>query len=215
MKLSLLLAAGTLAAQLTGAVLAPTQGRPQPRPRTKPAAAHLKAPVAYGAKADSLGGIPGHRFGEPRSNFPELETRGFNNLDDYVSYSLRDNQPEGAGWFGKHADQVRATYWFRHDQFAGFTATQHSWDNQPLLAGEVLYLFGPGKRMSEAFGQATTRWEGKQVLVEYVSGHNEGTLTISSQPVLAQVAAAKRAQQQAAAAARAASLKADNAVPVR
>lgn len=200
---------GALVAQLTVTTFGhpATQGRP--RPQATPARGQALAP--YGAKADSLDGIPGHHFGEPRSNFPELETRGFPSLDGYVSYSPREDQP-APGWFGKHADQVRATYWFRHDQFVGFSASQHGPDGQrQLLAEEALYLFGSGKRQREAFGQATTQWEGRKVRVEYVDGHNESTLTINSKPVLAQVAADKLAKQKAAAAARAASLQADNA----
>lgn len=200
---------GALVAQLT----VTTFGHPatQGRPRPKAASARGKALAPYGAKADSLDGIPGHHFGEPRSNFPELEARGFHNLDGYMSYSPRADQP-APGWFGKHADQLSCTYWFRNDQFAGFTASQHGPDGQrQLLAEEALYLFGPGKRQREAFGQATTQWDGKKVLVEYVDGHNQAVLALNSKPVLAQIAADKLAKQKAAAAARAASLQADNA----
>lgn len=167
-----------------------------------------------GVKSDSLDGIPGHRFGEPRGNFPELEPRGFHGLDGYLSYSLRENQPDAPGWFGKHADQVHCTYWFRNDQFAGFSAVQSGPDGQrQLLAEEVAYLFGRGRLMSTDFGQATTRWEGRKVVVEYTDGHGEARLAVNSQAVLAQVVAEKKAKQQADAAARAASLKADNAAP--
>jgi len=190
----------------------PTQVHPAAKPKPRPRVA-AKAPV-YGAKADSLDGIPGHHFGEPRSSFPELEARGFNNLDGYVTYSLRENQPDAPGWFGKHADQVHATYWFRNDQFAEFSAVISGVDGQrTLLADEVVYLFGKGQRISDSFGQATTRWTGRKVLVEYVDGHGEGRLVVNSQAVLAQVVAEKQAKQKADAAARAASLKADNAVP--
>ncbi|MGI4742715.1 MAG: hypothetical protein ACRYG7_46755 [Janthinobacterium lividum] len=209
------LTSGALAAQLTVTAWGhpTTQGRPRPKatPARGKALATGKVLAPYGAKADSLDGIPGHHFGEPRSNFPELETRGFHNLDGYMSYSPRADQP-APGWFGKHADQLSCTYWFRNDQFAGFTASQHGPDGQrQLLAEEAFYLFGPGKRKSAAFGQTTTQWDGRKVLVEYVDGHNEAILALNSKPVLAQVAADKLAKQQAAAAARAASLKADNA----
>jgi hypothetical protein len=206
-----LLTIGALAAQLTGVALRhpATQGRPQP----KAAPTRGKALATYGAKADSLNGISGHHFGEPRSNFPELATRGFPGLDGYVSYSLRPGQ-EATGWFGKNAEQVEPSYWFYQDQFAGFAAVMLGPDSQrQLLADEAVYLFGPGQRMGVAFGQATTRWDGKKVLVEYVDGHNEGRLVLNSKLVLAQVAAAKLARQRAEAAARAAKFKADNAPP--
>jgi hypothetical protein len=73
-----LLTIGALAAQLTGAALGHPATQGQPRSKTVPARGKVlttrKALPAYGAKADSLDGIPGHHFGEPHSNFPELET---------------------------------------------------------------------------------------------------------------------------------------------
>lgn len=214
LKTALLLAVASLSSlggpQVAAARPArPGQTSPHPRAQSRPkVAAHASA---YGAKADSLDGIPGHRLGESRSNFPELEARGFPNLDGYVSYAPREDQP-APGWFGKHTDQVQATYWFRNDQFVGFSARLHGPDGQrQLLAEEAQYLFGPGKRTDASFGQVTTQWAGRQVLVEFVDGHNESVLTLNSQPVLAQVAAAKLAKSKADAAARAASLKADNA----
>jgi hypothetical protein len=216
MNPSLLLAATSLlllpSPRLSGAGWCrPTQTHPVPKPKPRPQAAS-KAPT-YGAKADSLDGIPGHHFGEPRSNFPELAARGFPGLDGYVSYSLRPGQ-EATGWFGKNAEQVEPSYWFYQDQFAGFAAVVLGPDSQrQLLADEAAYLFGPGLRTGVAFGQTTTRWDGKKVLVEYVDGHNEGRLVLNSKLVLAQVAAAKLARQRAEAAARAAKFKADNAPP--
>lgn len=190
----------------------PTQTHPTTKAKPRPQVV-AKTP-SYGAKADSLNGIPGHHFGEPRSNFPELETRGYPNLDGYVSYSLRENQPDAPGWFGKHADQVRSIYYFRNDQFAGFSAFQSGPDGQrQLLNEEVAYLFGRGRLVSTSFGQAVTRWEGRKVRAEFTDGHGEAGVALNSQAVLAQVAAEKLAKAKAAAAARAASLKADNAAP--
>ena len=212
MKTLFFLAASTLAAQLTSATpaLAPTQARPQPRPRAKTPLARPKALVAYGDKADSLDGIPGHRFGESRSNFPELEARGYPDpLTGLVSYSLREGQP-APGWFAKNAGYVSPTYWFYHDQFAALTAHARN-EGRRLLADETTYLFGPGQLQGTAFGQTTHQWRGQRVLVEITNTLNETALSISSRPLQAQQAADQRARQQAEAAARAAKLKADNA----
>ena len=194
----------------------PHQGRPQPRARAKtPArpAARIKVP-ATGLKADSLDGFPGHRFGELRSNFPELEARGFADpLTGLVSYSLRDGQ-QGPGWFAKNADQVSSTYWFYHDQFAALVTHARN-QGRTLLADEAVYLFGKGQNQGTAFGQTTYQWRGQRVLVELTDGHNETSLSISSRPIQAQQAADQQAKQKAEAAARAAKFKADNAPPVR
>jgi hypothetical protein len=213
MNTLLLLAA--LTAPLTATIAPPpSQGRPQPRPHPKSAPARVKAKVAYGAKADSLDGIPGHRFGELRSNFPELEPQGFTDpLTGLVSYSLREGQ-QAPGWFAKNAGQVSPTYWFYHDQFAALTTHARN-EGRRLLADETTYLFGPGQLTGTGFGQATYQWRGQRVLVEATDGHNETTLSISSRPLQAQQAAEQGAKQKAEAAARAAKFKADNAPPVR
>jgi hypothetical protein len=188
---------------------------PSPRPLTSATQTHpkLKATtrvVAYGVKADSLDGIPGHHFGEPRSSFPELAQRGFADPEGYVSYSPLSGK-EG-GWFGKNSEQVLTTYWFYQDKFAALTAlTSGTVSQRQLLADESVYLFGKGLFKGVAFGEATTRWEGKKALVVYLDGHNEARLSITSKVILTQMAADKLAKQKAETAARAAKFRADNA----
>ena len=199
------------------ALVFPRQPAAQTRPRAQahPRAAARPRPktLAYGAKADSLDGIPGHHFGEPRRSFPELVTRGYRDPEGYVSYALRPDQ-EATGWFGKNTEQVQSTYWFYQDKFAAFTAfTGGPVSQRQVLADEAVYLFGKGQFKGAAFGEATTQWEGKKVLVVYLDGHNEAQLRVNSQVSLAQLAADKLARQQAEAAARAAKFKADNAPP--
>jgi hypothetical protein len=213
----LLLTVASLSSLATPALPGPVSPRPaqtHPLPKAKPRARGTAAASTYGAKADSLDGIPAHRFGEPRSNFPELEARGYPDpLTGLVSYSLREGSP-APGWFAKNADQVSSTYWFYHDQFAALTAHARNQGRQ-LLADEVTYLFGPGQLQGTAFGQTTHRWRGQRVLVEVANTLNETTLSISSLPSQAQQMADQRAKQQAEAATRAAKFKADNAPPVR
>jgi len=204
MKALLLLAIG-LTALLKAAKLPISQTRPAARSQARPKAKTTN----YGAKADSLNGIPGHHFGESRSNFPELEARGYNDPEGYVSYSLRPNQ-EATGWFGKNAEQVSPTYWFYQDKFAALSTTARN-EARRLLADEATYLFGPGQAKGVDFGQATYQWSGQRVLVELTDGHNETKLSISSKLIQVQLAANKLARQKAESAARAAKFKADNA----
>jgi hypothetical protein len=177
----------------------PTQTRPRPLPH------------AYGARADSLNGISGHAFGEPRSSFPELETKGYQDLDGYTYYDAKPGQERG--WFGKNAEQVHTTYRFYQDKFASFDAWARGTD-RVLLAEEAVYLFGKGQPQSPktlAYGEAALNWDGKRVRVTLFEGHNECRLIVSSKLAEAQKAAMETAQKKAEAAARAAKLRADNA----
>jgi hypothetical protein len=146
-----LLLAACAVSLVFAAPLRPLTPAAQPHPKPK-----LKTRVVtYGAKADSLDGIPGHHFGEPRSSFPELAQRGFADPEGYVSYSPLPGK-EG-GWFGKNSEQVSATYWFYQDKFAAFTAlTIGTVSQRQLLADESVYLFGKGLFKGIAFGEATT-----------------------------------------------------------
>ena len=199
--------------------VAQTHPRAQTQPRTSthsrtpahPRTASRPRPkvLASAAKADSLDGVPGHHFGEPRSNFPELATRGFNDPDGYVSYSLREGQ-QGPGWFARNADQINSTYWFYQDQFAAFSASAHQQSRQ-LLLDEATYLFGRSQNQRAAFGQVTFHWLGQRVAVELTDGHNTTTLGVTSKRLQTQQLADKAAKQKAEAAARAAKFKADNA----
>jgi hypothetical protein len=177
----------------------PMQTRPRPLPH------------AYGARADSLNGIPGHAFGEPRSNFSELETKGYQDLDGYTYYDAKPGQE--LGWFGKNAEHVHTTYRFYQDKFASFDAWARGTD-RVLLAEEAVYLFGKGQPQSPkslAYGEAALNWDGKRVRVTLFDGHNECRLIVSSKLAEAQKAAAEAAQKRVEAAARAAKLRADNA----
>lgn len=175
-----------------------SQVHPHPRPRN------------YGARADSLNGIPGHAFGEPRSNFPELQAKGSQDMDGYTYYEPQPGKEPG--WFGKNADQVHTIYRFYQDKFAIFNATAAG-NGRPLLEQEVVYLFGKGQPQQQglAFGEAAINWEGKRVHVQLFSGHNLYELAVVSKPVIAQKAADKAAQQKVEAAARVAKFRADNA----
>lgn len=200
---ALLTAPRPLVAALPPAGSQPNQTRPRPKARpTSP---------AYGARADSLNGIPGHAFGEPRSHFPELEAKGYRDLEGYTYYNAKPGQ--GTGWFGKNEEHVRATYRFYEDRFASFDASADGTD-RPLLAEEAVYLFGKGQPPSPkslAYGEAAVQWEGQRVKARLLDGHNECRLVVISKQALAQKAAAEAAQQKAAAATRAAKLRADNA----
>jgi len=202
-----------LLALLPTALISQQPGRPATRSARQSSAKSLPAKPtsrspAYGAKADSLRGIAGHVFGEPRSNFPELQVKGYPDIEGYTYYQPKQGQAQG--WFGKNADYVTTTYRFYQDKFAAFTALA-SGPNRQLLADETDYLFGKGQSKGVVFGELTVQWEGTQVRVSYTDGHNDARLNVISKPVLAQMAADKLARQQAEAAARAAKLKADNA----
>lgn len=184
---------------LRAAESSPAQTHPRPRPYN------------YGARADSLNGIPGHAFGEPRSSFPELETKGYQDLDGYTYYDAKEGKE--IGWFGKNAGHVRTTYRFYQDKFASFDASARGTD-QPLLAEEAVYLFGKGLPESPknlAYGEGAMNWEGQRVRVTLFVGHNECRLIIRSKPAAAQKAAIEAAQKKAEAAARADKLREDNA----
>jgi len=177
----------------------PSQTRPRSRPHN------------YGARADSLNGIPGHSFGEPRSSFPELETKGYQDLDGYTYYSAKEGKE--IGWFGKNTGHVRTTYRFYQDKFASFDASAQGTD-RPLLAEEAVYLLGRGLPESPknlAYGEATVNWEGQRVRATFSDGHNECRLIVRSKLAGAQKVAAETAQKKAEAAAQAAKLRADNA----
>ena len=177
----------------------PSQTRPRPQPHN------------YGARADSLNGIPSHAFGEPRSSFPELETKGYQDLDGYTYYDAKEGKK--LGWFGKNTGHVRTTYRFYQDKFASFDASAQGTD-RPLLAEEAVYLFGKGLPESPknlAYGEAAVNWEGQRVQATLSDGHNNCRLIIRSKLAAAQKAAAETAQKKAEAAARAAKLRADNA----
>lgn len=85
-------------------------------PTTADTAAGSTAPAAAGrttgTKVDSLNGIPGHHFGEPLSAFPGLK-EGESRLEGMRRYYYPSDQVnQGSSWFGKHAQQLQAGYYF-------------------------------------------------------------------------------------------------------
>ena len=171
-----------------------------PDPAAGPAAVAAAEPS--GTKADSLNGIPGHRFGEPLSAFPGLE-----NLPDEASGYQRYVYPrtlkgdnKHAGWFGQHPEVVNdALYYFRGGKFAAFQGFARG-IHRPELRAEAAVLFGP--RPADSDG--TVRWVGQRVLVNLAETPGNGgaatTLNVLDRAVQAAVEKAKAAQ-----------LKADNA----
>lgn len=201
----------------------PAQGKPsvQSRPissgKAKPSAPvrPRTMPRNYGLRADSINGISGHVFGEPRSRFPELETKGFMDLGGYMYYEVKLGAE--AGWFGKNSERVRTIYRFYQDKFAAFDAKAYGQDRS-LLLEQALYLFGPGQPISPkqlAFGEAGLVWEGQKVSVQLSDGHNATGLYILSKVVAAQKAADELAQKKRDTEARAAQQRADNGLPPR
>nr|GEY38803.1 hypothetical protein [Tanacetum cinerariifolium] len=142
---------------------------------------------------------------------PELEAKGYQDLDGYTYYDAKEGQE--TGWFGKNAGHVRTTYRFYQDKFASFDASAQGTD-RPLLAEEAMYLFGKGlpePPKNLAYGEAAVNWEGQRVRAKLSDGHNECRLIIRSKLAATQKAATEAAQKKAEAAARAAKLRADNA----
>lgn len=108
-----------------------------------------------GTKADSLDGIPGHRFGEPLSAFPgvELAKTQHPGTQTYV-YSKGKRE---AGWFGKHRQEVGFTFYdFRDGRFVSFQAIAFG-TGRAALQQEAEYLFGPGRP-----GGLDSTWEGRK-----------------------------------------------------
>ena len=216
MKVFLLLALWPVVA-LTPPARRPAPTGPRVQPHTQPHHPHTpprhpRAPARnYGARADSLNGVPGHAFGDPRSSFPELEAAGFRDLDGYTYYEPR--RGDQTGWFGKNAGHVTPVYRFYRDRFAAFDARSRG-DDRPLLAAEAAYLFGKGQPPaphSLAYGEAAVHWDGRRVQAQLLDGHNECRLILVSRAAAAQKAADEAAQQKSAAADRAAKMRADNA----
>lgn len=206
-----LLPAALLTAAVSGAAAAGTPGQARPRTQTRPPAAAKPQtqakPRSYGARADSLNGIPGHAFGEPRSNFPELQATGLRDMEGYLYYEAQPGQEPN--WFGKNSDHVRTLYRFYQDKFVIFEASATG-DDRPLLEQETVYLFGPGRLQQQGL-EAVRQWEGQRVLARLSSAQNHYELAVMSKTLLNQKAADKATQQKAEAAARAAKLRADNA----
>lgn len=182
---------------LTGALLA---GCSSPSPTTAsgpavPADAPVPPPPAFpfGVKIDSLGGVAGHKFGEPLSAFPKL--RPLPAIPGVPVGPTRTYTSEGTtGWFGKHRAQVPTQlYSFLDGKFCAFVAI----GDPAVLRPEANYLFGPG----QAQGQAQLFWEGSRaraVYAEKAAGFGqEGRLDVLSKPYEAELAARASAKLKA------------------
>lgn len=149
---------------------------------------------SYGAKVDSLNGIPGHTFGQPLRAFPKMETFAPELGVLTRTYGL----PDGVAgtWFARHRAQVPYQYLdFLDGQLYRFRAV----GEPAALKAEATYLLGPGQVEGER-----VFWEGERARAAYseqVRGlGREGRLDIVSKPL----EAAQQAKAQA-------QLKADNA----
>ena len=155
-----------------------------PNPTAAAGAAPAATPPAFpfGHRVDSLNGIAGHRFGEPRRAFPRLHLEPPDTGVPLQSYTSE----APTGWFGRHRTQVRYQYYtFFYDQFFAFVAL----GDPAVLKSEATHLFGPGR----AQGPHQLFWEGSQARAVYSekavgSGH-EGRLDVVSKPLEAALAA--------------------------
>ncbi|MGI4736840.1 MAG: hypothetical protein ACRYG7_16850 [Janthinobacterium lividum] len=134
------------------------------------------------SRADSLNGIPGHRFGEPLSAFPGIQlARG--RRPGVQCYSYPAGTP-GPGWFGKHQQAIPIVYYvFKDGKFASFQAYALG-PNRALLREEAAFLFGPG-----TVGMKSTTWAGEQVRATYAQQFTPAglaeVLTVDSRALLA------------------------------
>lgn len=120
-------------------------------------------PHTPGTRADSLGGIPGHAFGQPLSAFPGLEL-----LPDQKPSVQTYYYPNGKGepgWFGKRKkespDDFYTYYTFKDGKFVAFQAMALG-AGRKALQEQTRYLLGTGTPTT-----TTTNWEGEQVLAFY------------------------------------------------
>ena len=79
-----------------------------------------------GTRADSLGGIPGHKFGGPLSAFPGLKLLpAAQQQPGYKTYAYPEGKGE-PGWFGKRIRETPGSYLslyrFRDGRFVSFAA---------------------------------------------------------------------------------------------
>ena len=145
-------------------------------------AAPAKRPTA--TRADSLNGMPGHRFGEPLSAFAGLQPLS-NQEPGYEWYHYPDGKGDKS-WFGKHLKEVPSVkYLFYGGKFAAFQAIAYGPHRNELHA-EATYLFGPGVPFGEE-----VRWQGQQVSVissqSIVANQPAEILDVVSLPLRAQM----------------------------
>lgn len=116
-----------------------------------------------GTRADSLSGIPGHKFGEPLSAFPGLELTA-NQNPGTRTYQYPGGKGE-SGWFGKRKrespNEFYSFYVFKDARFVAFQAMALGAGRQALQE-QTRYLLGTG-----TVTPTTTNWEGERVLAYY------------------------------------------------
>ncbi|HEX8349979.1 MAG TPA: hypothetical protein VF598_08445 [Hymenobacter sp.] len=116
-----------------------------------------------GTRADSLGGIPGHKFGEPLNAFPGLELTA-NQKPGTQTYHYPGGKGE-PGWFGKRKqespNEFYSFYTFKDGRFVAFQAMALG-TGRKALQEQTRYLLGAGTPTT-----TTTNWEGEQVLAYY------------------------------------------------
>ena len=116
-----------------------------------------------GTRADSLGGIPGHPFGQPLSAFPgvELTPSQKPGVQTYY-YPAGKSEP---GWFGKRKkespDNFYTYYTFKDGKFVAFQVMALG-AGRKALQEQTRYLLGTGTLTT-----TTTNWEGEKVLAFY------------------------------------------------
>jgi len=127
------------------------------------ATAPLAAVRTPGTRADSLGGIPGHAFGEPLSSFPGLEL-----LPDQKPGVQMYYYPNGTGepgWFGKRKKEspndFYTYYTFKDGKFVAFQVMALG-EGRKALQEQTRFLLGTGTQTN-----TTTNWEGEKVLAFY------------------------------------------------
>ena len=171
----------------------------QQGPTTAPAAASPATPPTvpapakfpYGARVDSLGGIPGHPFGQPLRAFPRLELIALGPEVPFRAYRVPVRG--GSGWFARHRREVPDQYYhFVDGQFFRFRAV----GNPAALRQEAEYLFGPGRVEG-----LQVYWEGERARATYSEQARglgrEGMLDVLSKPLEATLAARAQARLRA------------------
>lgn len=156
------------------------------------AAASRTAVRTPGTRADSLGGIPGHAFGQPLSAFPGLEL-----LPDQKPGVQTYYYPNGKGepgWFGKRKKESPSDFYtyytFKDGKFVAFQVMALG-DGRRALQEQTRFLLGPG-----TLTNTTTNWEGEKVLAFYSLINQPGRglaelLDVQSQDYVRSQAAAK------------------------
>lgn len=134
-------------------------GSPTEKEGENETAATAAAVRTPGTRADSLGGIPGHPFGEPLSAFPGLELTT-SQRPGSQSYHYPGGKGE-PGWFGKRKKESPTEFYsfyvFKDGHFAAFQAMALG-AGRPALREQVQYLLGAGTPTT-----TTTNWEGERV----------------------------------------------------